>query len=650
VSAAKPRANASKAPLAVLLLVLAATAIVYLPVFQNGFVNWDDNEYVYKNPRLGTRSVASLFVERDPARGWHLPNVMGNYHPLTMLSLKLDLLLSPTETDRPAGETPLSARVFHATNLLLHLGTTALVFLLARKLSDLRVAFLTALLFGVSTLHVESVAWISERKDVLYAFFFVSSLLFYWNHAQAGGRRFYAAALAAFLLSLLSKGQAVTLAPTLFLVDWRMGRSLTGRALLEKLPFFALALLFGLLAVKAQADDGNVLMHEAAYPWTMRPFFAAYALVQYVAKLAVPTGLLVHYPYTLAVRTGVWLYAFYFPAALAFVALTTHELRRRSRAGFGLAFFLLNVAPVLQLLPVGSAIMADRYTYVPSIGLFFAAAVGLTAAMRLYPRHARTLRAAIALHVLAIGLATWNRATVWRNSLTLWTHEVARNPDSAVAYNNIGTYHFYRNELEAALAAVERSIALDPQGYRAYRNRGMIHDLRGREDLARRDYDRTLQLHPDDPQVLNNRGLIKQNAGDPRGAVADFTRALELAPDSAVFYVNRAQAYASLGRRREAIDDFTQAIARDPSRADAYSERGALRAEAGDLPGAVEDFTAVIQGIPGEPYPYLNRARARLALGDCAGALEDIRAAGEHGAAPAPALAQAVRTRCSAVR
>jgi tetratricopeptide (TPR) repeat protein len=665
VSAAKSkpqgrRDEVRKPPLAALTFVLALTAVVYLPVLQNGFVNWDDDQYVYKNADLRTGSFASLFLEHDPAGGWHLPNVMGNYHPLTMVSLKIDLLLSREETDRPAGETPLSARVFHLTNLLLHLGTTALVFffiwiLPAKADGDdrdarARIAFLTALFFGVSTLHVESVAWISERKDVLYALFFVLALVFYVRHARTGGRRFYAGALGAFLLSLLAKGQAVTLAPTLFLVDWLMGRPPARRTLLEKAPFLALALVFGLLAVKAQADDGNVMARDAIHPWTLRPFFAAFGLVQYVAKLAVPTGLLVHYPYTLALRAGFWLYAFYLPAALAFVALTVYGLWRRSRAGFGLAFFLMNVAPVLQLLPVGSAVMADRYSYVPSIGLFFAAAVGLDFAMRLYPRHARTLRAAIAIHVLALGLATASRAAVWRDSLTLWTHEAARNPDFAVAYNNIATYYFHHDQLDEALKNVERSIALDPLQYRAYRNRAMIHDVRGREDLARLDYDRTLELHPREPLVLNNRGRIRQNAGDLRGALEDYDKAIALGYAHAFTYVNRAEAHAALGNARAAIADYTEAIARDPSRPDAYSERGALRAESGDLRGAAEDFSAVVERMPHEPFAFLNRAQARLALGDCAGTLADIRSAGERGVTPAPPLAQALRSRCSVVR
>jgi protein O-mannosyl-transferase len=653
-----PTVGARDAPWA-LAILLALTALVYLPALQNDFVNWDDDHYVYANSRLrqaAESAVTEFFFDRDPSGRWTLPKVQGNYHPLTMLSLGFDLMLSGTDSPkRPDRETDLRAWVFHATNVALHLANTVLVFLFVAALlaavperhlgrgprpPPVPVAFATALLFGIATLHVESVAWVAERKDVLYTFFFLLSLLLYVRYRQAPRRWPYVAALAAFLGALLSKGQAVTLAPTLVAVDLLFGlRPHRRRALAEKAPFFLLALLFGLIAVSAQMEDGNVLARGARYPPYLRPFFASYALVQYALKLAVPFHLLAYYPYSLALRHPGALYAVYFPLAAGMLGLAVYWIRQAPLYAFGLGFFLLNIATVLQLLPVGGAVMADRYSYVPSIGLFLLVALAGNAAIDRWPRHSRLVHSAFVAYVLLIGVATVSRVVVWRNSLTLWTDELTRNPDSALAYNNIATYRFKTGDLGGALPAVERAVVLDPEGYKPYLNRGVMRDVSGQTALARADYDRTLELQPNQPLALNNRGLIRQEAGDLPGALADFTKAIDLSPGSTKFYANRAKAEAAAGQSAAAMADYTRVLDRE-SDPELSSDRAVLRVQAGDLRGAIEDFSEVVRRLPDSPYPLLNRAKARIAVGDCAGAREDGAAAARLGEVPAPARAE----------
>jgi len=629
-------------------VLLGATLLAYLPALGNDFVNWDDDQYVYENASLRRSSVGGLagyFVERRPG-GYVLPNVMGNYHPLTMASLQLDQALSAADPVRRSDrETDLHATVFHATNVALHVANTLLVLLFARTLVSRRAAAATALLFGVATLHVESVAWISERKDVLYAFFFLAALLLYERYRARGQAGWYAAALVAFALSLLAKGQAVTLAPTLVLIDWLKGQPLRGRVLAEKVPFFLFALLFGLIAVHAQRTGGNVLVREASYPWSMRPLFAAYGLVHYVGQLVVPYGLRVHHAYAQATARPLALYVFHPAVALLLLAGVAALVRRDRGLAFGPLLFLANIAPVLQLVPVGSAVMADRYSYVPSIGLYLLLALGVDAVRRRYPRRRRTIDVASTVYVLAMVFLTAQRAAVWRNSLTLWSDELARDPTSAIACNNLATYRYKTGDLRGALVLADRAVALDPGWYRAYTNRAVLNDLLERPDLARADYDRTLELRPEQPTALNNRGKLKQEAGDLAGARDDFTRAIDIDAQP-LFLANRGEVNASLGRTDEALADYTAALEREPARPDLLGERAILRAQAGDAAGSMEDFSAVVRLLPGSPFAYLNRARARVGAGECAGAVSDIARAEELGMPLPEGARRALSARC----
>jgi tetratricopeptide (TPR) repeat protein len=645
-----------------LVAALALTALVYVPALGNDFVNWDDNDYVYTNQQLlkGTLgSLASFWLDQDAAGAPRLPSVQGNYHPLTMTSLGADLALSGRDSPkRPERETDLAPGVFHVTNVLLHLANTALVFFfvtallgtlpesrrLGNPLAAVPTAFVAALLFGITTMHVESVAWVSERKDVLYTFFFLLALLLYLRYQRDGRRLHYAGTLAAFLAALLSKGQAVTLAPTLVAVDWLLDRRVTRRTVLEKVPFFALALIFGVIATHLQAAYGNLLEGSFRPPVLLRPLVASYALVQYVVKLALPFGLLAFYPYSLALAHRAALYAVYLPAALAMLAAIAYGRRRAPLLAFGGAFFVLNVAPVLQFLPVGRAVMADRYTYVPSIGLFLCAGALGAAALSRWPRRAAVLQAAFAVYVVGIGVVSAGRAAVWRDSLTLWTEELAHNPESAVAYTNIAAYYFATGDLTHALERIDHAIALDPEWYRPWRNRGLMRDVAGQSALARADYDRSLALRPDQPLPLNTRGLIRQEAGDLSGAIDDFTQAIAHAPGSTKFYGNRAKAYVAAGRDADAAADLTYVLDREPD-PELYSTRAMLRAKAGDLRGALADFSEVVQLVPDSPFPLLNRAKARIAAGDCAGARGDVQGASRLGEVP-PAASQELQARC----
>ena len=556
--------------------VAVVAFLVYLPALRNDFVNWDDPAYVYESSRLresSWSSLASHFFSRDSSGAWTLPRVLGNYHPLTMVSLHLDRWLSASDPERrPGRETELHAAVFHATSVALHVASTVLVFFVFRRLLLLmsrppaessRVAALAAALFGIATLHVESVAWISERKDVLYAFLFWLALLAWLEYVGTGARRWYAAALAAFLGSLLSKGQAVTFAAVIIALDLVvLRRPRRGRVLLEKLPFLALALAFGLLALRAQS--GALFVADAVQPWWMRPLFAAYGLVHSLFRLFVPVGLLAHYTYAQALARPLLLYAVCPVAAALFLAVLVSLWRREPLAGFGLVFFLLTIAPVLQLLPVGSAVMADRYSYVPSAGAFLACAVGLERLRAARPEHARRILGAFAVYAAIISAATIARISVWRTSETLWAAELAGNPSSSRAHNNLGLTLRRRSAHADSEAHFRRAVEIDPRNLEAWNNLGLALDALGRTREAAAAFDRALA---DDPSFLAarvNRAATAFRLGDFEAAAAHYGELLRVAPRHHVARGQRIEALRRLGRSAEAEAECRAGLALEP--------------------------------------------------------------------------------------
>jgi len=564
-----------------LLGILGITLIAYLPAFVGEFTNWDDNRYVTENRLLRQISLSNL--ETVFFRFFD-----GNYHPLTLLSLMADYHLGG-----------LDARVFHTTNIALHLITTAGVFWLILLLAgDPRLAALATVLFGVHPLHVESVAWISERKDVLYALFFVASLIAYVHHVRKGGLRHYLLALLLFLLSLLSKGQAVSLSVALVAVDFLLKRKLLDRrVVLEKVPFFALSLVFGIVAVLAQKAS-DFIADPATYTALDRAAFASYGYVQYLLKLILPLDLSAYYPYPGktggAIPWTFWLY----PPAVAALFVGFLFCRKRSRlAAFGILFFTLNIFQVLQLLPVGNAIMADRYSYVPSIGFFLLVGAAYRGAVLRFRPGLWLIRAGVVGYVVFLTVCTYNRCGVWKDSLTLWSDVLSRYPDVPVALNNRGLARYGAGDLHGAMV----------------------------------DFNRSIRLESRDGGAYHSRGLARARLGDLKGAVEDFDQALRLRPGYAIAYSNRGLARSDLKDFVSALSDLNKAIQLAPDLADAYLNRGVVRFNSGDAPGAVADFSRVIRLEPGHARAHFNRGYARVKRGQKEEGYGDLRKAHDLG-------------------
>jgi len=539
-------------PLVWLVAILAVTFVVYLPCLGNGWLNWDDNAYVTENSLLVHPSADSLLTTQ----------VAGNHHPLTIASLLLNYKISG-----------LDPQSYHWLNLLLHLANTALVFFFVRALAGrprLWVAVATSLFFGVHPTHVESVAWVSERKDVLYAFFYLIALVLYLRYLDAKKALWLGLAWVAFVLSCASKPAAVVLPVTLFLVDGFRRRPLTPRATLEKVPFFLVSLAVGLWTLEAQHSVGAVAGLSVWSPMK-RVLFASYGTVLYFVKLFLPFRLSAVYPLpALATRAYPW--PFYAAPFLVAAILAGMWLLRRQRwVVFGIAFFFVNIVLVLQLVTVGAALIADRYTYVPYIGLFFALAWWLDE-----PRSAlRGPIAALLAILLPICLVqTWNRCAVWHDPETFWNDTIAKYPHKIVdAYYNRANYYHKKGRVEEALRDYRESIVLNPGVVRAWYNKGILLAETGQNDSALVAFDQVLKIDPKQIDALNNRGAMQFRAGNFPAAAADFERVIGINPRYRDSYANLALAYLRMREFAKAIDIANRGLLLDPNNTEFYLSR-----------------------------------------------------------------------------
>lgn len=525
--------------------IIVLTLIVYLPSFNNEFINYDDQRLITENPLIKEFSAQNIKI-------WFTEFVDDVYQPLTMLSWGID--------HATGGLNPF---MFHFTNLLLHLLNTFLVFrfiyLLVRR-TDM--AVIIATLFGVHTFHVESVVWMSERKDLLYAFFFLASLVVYLRYINNNKTKYLIFSLLLFLLSLLSKGQGVTLAVTLIIIDWFKGRGLLSKkVILEKIPFFVIALVFGIIAILGHKASGTLEEEAVVYEFHERFAFACYGFTQYIIKSIIPYELSAFYPYP--VKTGndipslYWLYLI--PVIIIFL-LTLFSLKRYKYIAFGLMFFIINIVLVLKLFQVqiGYFIMTDRYSYISSIGIFFIIASFF---MYLSDRKVRyKLPAAIILitYITSLWVFTFSRTQEWKDSITVWSDVISKYPDLRWAWNKRGLAKKEQGDYQGAIADYNRAIEIKPYSP-AYTNRGVAKGMLGDFRGAVADFDKAINIKPYDHDAYNNRAVAKGNLGDLEGAIEDLGMAIHLKPDFASAYFTRAQAYIRLKDTEKACNDLHKA-------------------------------------------------------------------------------------------
>ena len=627
-----------------LLLIIMITVIAYFPSLDNDFTNWDDTSYASQNYQLemlNWQGVKTQFTQY-----W-----MGNYHPLAMLSLSVDFNLAkkrkPSDPDNKRDYEP-EPFIFHLHNLILHLLNTIAVFFLSilifrqfekkyrptKKALFFPMAIIAALLFGVHALHVESVAWVSERKDVLYTFYFLSSAILYLLYLENKKIIFFIASIFVFLLSLLSKGQAVSLSITIIAIDIFLGRSIKDwKIWLEKVPFLLLSLIFGIIAIYAQ-KAGSAIHDIADYYFHERIIWAAYGLTQYIIKLTIPFDMAPIYPYPYKSGHLPIIYWLYIIPAAAFLVGFYFSLLKNRLFAFAMAFYLINIFLLLQLLPVGSAVMADRYAYIPSIGYFMFAASLLPYFLD-KKINLNILYTIIALMTAYNTYTTFNQSEVWEDSLSLWNHTIKLEKKAVVAWNNRGSTKEKTKEHADAIKDFDQAIFLKPDYAHAYYNRGTARKALAEEtrnpkekavllDDALDDFNKAIILIPDFDQAFHNRGVVYDILGKYDKAIENFNKALEIKPRSFDILVNRGVVYGKRKNIEQAIEDFNLSIEIQPNNASAYSNRGLAKDIGGNPDGAIEDYNKAIELDPTFATAYSNRGLIYKRKADYQNSLSDF--------------------------
>jgi Flp pilus assembly protein TadD len=588
--------------------LIAVTLLVFGQTLGFDFVLFDDDGYVLENTRLH--------------QGWSLETVgwaftthyMSNWHPLTWLSYLVDFELHGLE---PAG--------YHATNVLLHLLNTLLLFgwLRAATGAVWRSACVAAL-FAVHPLHVESVAWISERKDVLSASFGLLALWAYLGYARRGGAQRYAGVALLFCLGLLAKPMLVTLPLLLLLLDvWPLARvgsgpaqQRPGRLLLEKLPLLALAAGVSILTVLAQ-QRGGLVVGGSDLPLGPRLANAVHATAWYLVKTAWPVDLAVHYPHPYMPERGGQPLA---PQALAAAALLLVGLsalawrarKRRPELLVGWLWYGVGLVPVSGLVQVSTQGMADRYTYLPLIGIFIALVWGSAGALRttLPPPQRRSAAALLAGVVLsACGARAWEQTRTWRDSRSLLEHALEVTPSDVLVRVSLGLALQDEGLFEQALPHYREALRHDPRHPLTHFQLGLGYTELGDLARAERHYRAAVQLTPDVAAVRENLAGVLLLQQRPEEAVEHYERAAELRPGSARAQLTLGGALARAGRLEDAAARYRRALALEPGLTEARMRLGHALGALGELDAATREFEVVLAAEPDNP-----RAQAALAL------------------------------------
>jgi hypothetical protein len=537
---------------ALLSILFIISILDFLPMLKNGFINtWDDGVYVIQNKLLADLSwqgIVNIFSYGDD-----LQKQINNYHPITILSLALNYKFS--------GLSPTS---YHLTNMVFHAFNALLVFLFTFYLSRRRIlpAIISGLLFALHPMHVESVAWVSERKDVLYTFFFLGGLIAYLKYLEDEKTWKLALAFLLFLFSCLSKAMAVPFPIILLLIDYLNRRNFSWKLIVEKIPFFGLALVIGWMSVHLQAL--SAINKFETFTFYQRIMHASYGFVTYIQKFFFPADLSAFYPYPAITSTGVLPLPFRVApfVCLAVVGLLIWLATRKKEMPriivFGILFYFFTVALVLQFLSVGLAIMAERYTYIPYIGLVFI--IGMVADFFIQKKSSVKyvgwgLSVATGILCLVFFFKTNDRTKVWKNDISLWSDVLKQYTDGRMnfIYEKRAEKYLEKDEYEAALSDYLSITTNNPSNTLALESIGRIYG-KYYNDLGKAiEYlEKAYATDPKNPTVLSSLGVAMGIKGDFAKSLDYLLQAYELNKADTSLMLNISASYNNLGMTEKA--------------------------------------------------------------------------------------------------
>ncbi len=621
------------APLVIVSAIAALTFLFFKTCCDNQFTNWDDLGYIITNQLIKDTSddwLKNIFSIDHP--------VMGNYHPLTILLYALEY--------KKVGLEPW---LYHFDSVITHVLVTIAVFYFVKKQTGrLVAATVAALLFGLHPMHVESVAWGAGRKDLLYGFFFVLTFTTYIDYIRSEGSKkmlWYILGIALFALSLLAKSVAVSLPVALFAVDYLENRKISIKLLIEKIPHFGLSLLFGLLSVKAQKDIGALGSLDASFNPLERIALGCYALWAYLWKAVVPVGLSNFYPYPLKVGDSLPGVYYIYPVIIIGIALLVWFFGRRSKQVlFGIAFFLINIVLLLQFIPVGGAILSDRYGYIPYLGLFFIVGWFVSELFEGPSPNAlaKPVFGGVLVYCLVLGYMSNERCKDWYDSISLWKDDMEKHPEAPVAYFYIGQEYF--TKFESSTNAKEKQMYADSSMY--FFNMSVarkpdylqptvcIAELQrhfNQIDDAKITYQKAMKIDPKNEAVFLGLGVVYAIKQQYDSAEYAFKMALKLKPFSPEGHSNYANYLDIVGKLDSSLVEYGVSINQNPDAYIPYMNRARIFMRQNKLDEAMADYQKVIVLKPELPEPYYLRSKIFFQKGNKAQALKDVEKATSMG-------------------
>jgi len=574
--------------------ICVITFICFSHTLSNQFLFWDDNQYILNNiyiRRFSWENIKYLFSHEFAA----------NWQPFTMLSYSLNYYFSKY-----------SAFGYFFTNVILHIANTALTFLIIKNLlsqykpdlkkdSGVIIAGIASLWFGIHPMHVESVGWLFERKDVLYTFFYLAGLLAYIKYIKTQTSGWYLGVFLLFICSCLSKPMAVVFPGSLLLIDYFLGRKFKAVVWFEKFPLILFSLIIGFLTLHTQ-KEANAFMYS--FPLTDRFFIASYSFIEYIVKLFYPLHLSGFYPYPMSLGDSLPAYFYVMPVlVLLITVLPLYLTYKKNKTAFkvvvfGLGFYTVNIALVLQFFSVGSAIISDRYSYISYIGLFFILAYFLN---ELFQRNDVLIKNVVVsgafLFSVFLGYLCYERTQAWHNTETMLTDVIRQYPEKvpqaykylgiyygennraqdafncydvlinkmhlkdADAYCNMGAVFLSQNKFKEAAKYLSACLQIDSNSFMAYRNLGQICADTGNYPAAFRYYEKAKSIYPNDEGLYFSISLVHVANKQYADAINDYNLLIRMNPDNAKYYYNRGITEYSIGNKDAAIDDFIKTLA-----------------------------------------------------------------------------------------
>jgi len=573
----------------VLAIIIILTSAIYIKTFKNDLINWDDYQYITLNKSIkdfscdGIKNIIVSFTD--------------DKLPVTLLSFAIDYKLWK-----------LNPMFYHAENLIFHLINIILVFVFINHLFKKKeIPIITALVFAIHPFHVESVVWVSERKDMLFTFFYLSGLITYILFLKQNRYKYLIITFIFSVLSLLSKFAAITFPIILFIIDYYYSRKLTIKSIIEKIPFFILPIISGIIHFISNSN-GPTIIPVIKFSLIDRIFMATYSLLYYLIGFLFPHNFSLVHPYPIKINNFLpinYYLSFVFIIVITFLTYYFTKKRNEKEIIYGLLFFLVTISIVLHIIPFGgNIIVGERYSYIPYIGL--SVIIGHFYAKIKKQYYKGLFNFIFLIYILFFSVTSYNRVKVWKNSITILS-DVAYKYDVDLVYNNLGAAKYDVKDYQGAINEYNKAIIMYPEFISAYYYRGLskyeIKDYNG----AINDFSKVIVLNPNNIETYFYRGKSKQNIQDYKGTINDFDIVIEHNSSDYSTYNNRGNCKKSINDYKSALIDFDKAVKINSGFSESYYNRANTKYAIKDIEGAINDFNNAIKLNPRFEDAYNNR-------------------------------------------